>query len=56
MRLRRFDRSEVASFVAVAWPLLAADPVRHTDGLTVLDALFRPPDRVRGRERDRRPC
>ena len=41
MRVRCFDRSEVASFVAAAWPLLAADPVRHTDGLTVLDALFR---------------
>jgi predicted GNAT family acetyltransferase len=40
MRVRCYGRDELASFVAVAWPLLAADPLRHTDSLTVLHALF----------------
>ena len=41
MRVCNYDRAEVASFGSVAWPLLAADPVRHTDSVTVLDALLR---------------
>ena len=39
MQVRCYDRDDVASFVSAAWPLLAADPLRHTVGLTVLDAL-----------------
>jgi GNAT superfamily N-acetyltransferase len=41
MQVRCYDRDDVASFVSTAWPLLAADPLRHTVGLTVLDALNR---------------
>lgn len=41
MQARCHDRHDVASFAALAWPLLVADPVRHTDSLTVLDGLLR---------------
>ena len=39
MKLRWHD--ELAGFRARAWPLLAADPVRHTVALTALDGLLR---------------
>ena len=39
MQVRCYDRDDVASFVSAVGPLLAADPLRHTVGLTVLDAL-----------------
>lgn len=41
MRVRGYRPAEVATFAAVGRPLLAADPVRHTDTLTVLDGLLR---------------